>query len=348
MELKSYLVTFCLVWTFSYDEGQGSMLSLAAKLRSSQVSVDKAPLYKITNTLDGSVHHLLGTMHTGITIFDIPEQTYLFSVIENSTVLIGERQVGISEILGYNRNLQKKISSIHARKETMQRLLAFFNSEEKLGAQYWAKIKQMFTDNRELLNISSEELESFQQQLDKMPPAEIIGEIFSWGEKKAFKSEWFKGQQRPSMDAELFVYAFTEKNKIFALETVRETERYLLAAAKTRKVTTAKDLKELIDKGGIDYVADTLLDMRAAYIHADLEKLLDLENNIDRTNFHEDKILLDHRNKIWVEKGIIQKSCQQDEHCLIFVGAAHLTKGANSLSKLLREEGFTVEKIATP
>lgn len=107
------------------------------------------------------------------------------------------------------------------------------------------------------------------------------------------------------------------------------------------------DLRSLIDKGAIDYVAETMMDSVRHYADGNLYESYKLLENITPPGARNaiDHFLLDQRNIAWVESGKIQENCVHGNKCLIFVGFGHLIKGNNTLIKLLKEQGYRIERI---
>ena len=103
-------------------------------------------------------------------------------------------------------------------------------------------------------------------------------------------------------------------------------------------------LKNIIDKGGINYIRDKFLETRTAYLDGNVLKALGLLHPFVLDPYF-DEIILDQRNLAWIEGGKIQDLCWAGNRCFIFIGFAHLFKDKHPLIKLLRQQGFEVTAI---
>ena len=324
-----------LLYIVSWYGIQGNGMANIPRLP--RVAVDKAPLFTIVNNRDGSLHHLLGTMHQGINIYDIPYHSYLHSVIEHATVFIGERMFSIDDLLNANPDLKVRFDAIVDEKAAAQHSYRLIN---ELGGYYWGKMQQMLRDN-----FSVDEVDQHIDKMDDFSAEEAVLLLATIGLDKAFADQNADARGKISLDGSLFIHALSIGKKAYALDTPKDTALYHLHAAKVERPATVQDLKELIDKGGVDYIENTLLAMRDAYVRADLQTMLSLYGrDMKYYKSSAEELFLDFRNRRWIERGIIQENCQQGEHCLIFVGAAHLSMGDDSLFKLLPAEGFTIEE----
>jgi uncharacterized protein YbaP (TraB family) len=89
-----------------------------------------------------------------------------------------------------------------------------------------------------------------------------------------------------------------------------------------------------------DKAKDELIEMNKAYRRGDLKKLEDLLSAQTYTET-EAKVLLDDRNKKWIDQ---LPPLMKEQPTFVAVGALHLS-GKNGLINLLREAGYTVTPL---
>ena len=104
----------------------------------------------------------------------------------------------------------------------------------------------------------------------------------------------------------------------------------------------AKELYKSIS-AGTDEKGDNkeLKDMMKAYKEQDLDKLADMISKSDDGMLEYEDILLNNRNKNWVEK---LKTLLKEKSLVIAVGAGHLP-GEKGVINLLRKEGYKVTPV---
>lgn len=101
-----------------------------------------------------------------------------------------------------------------------------------------------------------------------------------------------------------------------------------------------EDVMQLLDSKGVENI---YLEARELYAKGDVDGLVATLNRIEVGTA--DDVLLDERNEKWVRSGIVQNNCRKGKKCFVYVGAKHLFEGNNSLEKMLKTEGFVIEKI---
>ena len=105
----------------------------------------------------------------------------------------------------------------------------------------------------------------------------------------------------------------------------------------------AQQLLKYIESEGKDNEGDKEYEQLVdAYSNQDLEKLAKLINDSDMGGERFQEILLNRRNRNWVEK---LKGIMPSKAVTIAVGAGHLP-GKNGVIQLLRKEGYTVKPVA--
>lgn len=284
---------------------------------------DSPPLYKLTAP-DGSEHWLLGTMHTaGVSLEDFRYDSKVFTALREATVLLPER-----DMESFKDLLRLSIKDI---KDINMLRKADFDLKGALGDDYMDKLR---AENALVRN--SAQLTS-RIDLDKLYPSQALVML----EMHAHTLAFGKGQM--AMDVELIRVTRQEGKKVVGLEKTSDLIKTLKTAGSANEVSV-DDLKKYLDAGGAKTRSEQLIQARDAYGRGDIEATMKLlDGNIKKSeNFN--KILLDERNQKWLKSNKIQKNCQQGKKCMIAVGAAHLFKGENSLSKLLEAEGFKLEK----
>ena len=282
---------------------------------------DKPPLYKLIAP-DSSEHWLLGTMHAGINLSDLPANSKVLKALDESTSLLCEVDL-------VSMSPHEKIA-LGLKMDTAYKT-ANFDLRAALGDDYVNKLRNEFGSEK----IS----ELYQHGIDfeKLSPTQVhllIGEI---ARSKAF------GEHVSSIDEQLMRRALQKSSKVIELETVEVHSDMIMRLAKTE--TSAETLRKLIDDGGIRHYTSQFMKMRDAWGRGDVDAMLRNNTGSSSLDLPIMKELLDERNLNWVKSQKIQQNCQQGKKCIVTVGAAHLFGGKNSLSKLLSAEGFKIEKV---
>lgn len=294
--------------------------------RHTKVDITDPSIYQLTAP-DGSQHHILGTMHiSNLSLSDFPDDSKLWPILEQANILIPERDLlkdRFTTALLWKVSV-KKMRSVRFGKQ--QKL------SEQLGEPHWQKLRQMIAEKPDLKPVE-QSLDEFMAEIDASTANDVYLQLDDYG------IEYASGPFANSltMDHQLVRYARKQGKKLIGLET---QEQIFLAHLKATKsiVYDVYDLRQLIDEGGIDDVANKLTD--------DINRYAKGRSTEDRTTAPDyDDITLDQRNIAWVESEKIQKNCVNGNKCLIFVGRAHLTGGGNTLIKLLKEQGYMIERI---
>lgn len=138
------------------------------------------------------------------------------------------------------------------------------------------------------------------------------------------------------VEEELMKLARENKKEIQGLETMA------FQASVFDSIPYTEQAKELLK--GIDSMATYkkyFEDMVKVYKNQQLDKMLELFSNKDFGVENNQDILLDKRNKDWVNK---LNTIMKNESVFIAVGAGHLV-GDNGLIALLRKEGYTLRPV---
>lgn len=288
------------------------------------------PLYKLTAP-DGSEHYLLGTMHTtGLSLDDFPQDSKIFSALNDADVVLPERiEDGfiLTQRTGFSIafRIGKDLASYKK-----------FDLKGELGDEYWQKLTAQSISHSQLHTRAGISLEN-------MYPSDVISLIEIHGMVKVTNDPLNAVQ----MDVQLRRLARSKGKKVVGLEKLSSQMNDIVdAQIELRSVTTVDDLKRLLDAGGVEHAADRYINMVRRYGEGDLDGVIKHGGlgMLDKTP-NARKKLLDDRNKKWVESNKIQKNCKSGQKCMVFVGFAHLFAGDNSLVKLLKKEGFRVEKM---
>ena len=297
-----------------------------------EVEITDPPLYRLTAP-DGSQHHILGTMHiSNLSLSDFAKDSKLFPILEQANILMPEfAKARFTQVLKY---------SLMERRPT-RRLVSQRKLSQQLGEQHWQKLTEMIAEKPDLKPFE-QPLDQLMAKIDTATAGDVYDKLLRYGFDYATPTEGLK------MDFQLIRYGRQHGKTLIGLETFKQGSSAALKARLTN-VADVNDLKELIDKGGIDYVTDTLTDSIHHYANGALDESVSALLNAlrpARGKAKFDNIMLDQRNIAWVESGKIQKNCVQGNNCLVFVGLAHLTEGNNTLIKLLQKQGYQIERIA--
>ena len=304
--------------------------------RHTKVDITDPPIYQLTAP-DGSQHHILGTMHiSNLSLSDFPEDSKLWSILEQANILMPERDLHKDSL---TRELVFKASVMHSVRFGKQQKLS-----EQLGEPHWQKLRQMIAEKPDLKPVE-QPLDEFMAEIDTSTANDVYSRLLDYALEYSTPAK-----SNLMMDAQLVRYARKKGKKLIGLETDKQIAS---AGAKAVKsiVYDVYDLRRLIDKGGIDYVADSYTDAINHYASGKIDDSIELLRLIRAGDIKRDAyldamdIMLDQRNIAWVESGKIQKNCVNGNKCLIFVGFGHLTGGGNTLIKLLKEKGYMIERI---
>lgn len=297
-----------------------------------KVEITDPPIYRLTAP-DGSQHHILGTMHiSNLSLSDFAKDSKLFPILEQANILMPER---VKTPLTSALKLQ---FSYAFNRQRRQMFTSRPKLSEQLGEQRWQKLTQMIAEKPDLKPFE-QPLDEFIAKIDTSPADDVYRRLLDYGFGYATPVEGLM------MDYQLMRYGRQHGKTLIGLETFKQVTS---ALKKIKSSSSVDDLKELIDKGGIDYITDTTIDLVHGY--ADGKKTDELyqlwtELTPQSVKAAGEKFLLDQRNIAWVESGKIQKNCVQGNRCLIFVGLGHLVKTDNTLIKLLRERGYQIERL---
>ena len=283
---------------------------------------DKPPLYKLIAP-DSSEHWLLGTMHVGVSLYDLPANSRVLKAIDESTSLLCEADL--------NSMLSHEAIALALKYETAYKT-ANFDLRAALGNDYMDRLRNEFGSE----GITKLFLRGI--DLEKLNPSQVQLLLLEIASSKAF------GRQVSSIDEELMSRARKNGKNVIGLETVEDAIDVFMKLMKAE--TPAEELRKFIDDGGLSHQTFQLMKVRNAWGRGDLDAIRNATGgSLYRSNDPRMKALLDERNLNWVKSQEIQRNCQQGKKCTVAVGLAHLFDGKNSLSKLLSAEGFRIEKV---
>ena len=319
-----------------------------------KMDITDPPIYRLIAP-DGSQHHILGTMHISkLSLSDFPTDSKLFPILEQANILIPERidesftsvfriyyQLNIKHRLP---KLSKVLTRSNKAKDIEQPKLS-----EQLGEQHWQKLTQIIAEKPDLKPFE-QSLDKFIQEIDGSTANDIFQRLVKYG--NVYVAPF---SQNLTMDNQLVRYGREHGKTLIGLEDAKQIASVYKAMREALGRTYRKDisaddvyaLKWLIDRGGIDFVGDTVTYSMHLYTKGEIEKSRKWLNLFVREELQavRDEFLFDRRNIAWVESGKIQTNCVHGNNCLIFVGFGHLEEGGNALIKLLREQGYSIDRI---
>jgi hypothetical protein len=141
-----------------------------------------------------------------------------------------------------------------------------------------------------------------------------------------------------SFEAELMKVTHEQNEEVLGLETIQDQMKVF------DDIPYEVQLKDLVRmaKDNMSYDKEMILEMIAQYQSEDIEAMLDMMNNENYSSVAEyQDILLDERNKKWIEK--IEKYANS-KPSFFGVGAGHLA-GEQGVIQLLRAKGYTVTPV---
>ena len=292
-----------------------------------KIDVTDPPIYRLIAP-DGSQHHILGTMHiSNISLSDFPTDSKLFPILEQANILMTETTGG-----RYTTILKWRYDEIRLNKQRSRLTVgATKKLSEQLGEKHWQKLTQIIAEKPDLKPFE-QSLDEFMTEFDESTVRSAVDRLHQYGENYATPTQGL------TMDLQLERYGRKHGKTVIGLETLKQIASASIEA-RSQFDYHIDVLKKLIDDGGIDYSADRIIDDIHRYASGKIGVPAKSTSNAY------DEIILDRRNIAWVESGKIQKNCVHGNKCLIFVGLAHLDEGSNSLIKLLRKQGYQIERI---
>lgn len=317
-----------------------------------KIDITDPPIYRLIAP-DGSQHHILGTMHTSkLSLSDFPTDSKLFPILEQANILIPERVIErfSSEFRFYYQlnikhrlpKLSKMLTRSNKAKIEQPKL------SEQLGEEHWQKLTQIIAEKPDLKPFE-QSLDKFMQKIDRSTADTIFRLLVKSGREYVSPFD-----HKLNMDVQLMRYGKEHGKTLIGLEDIKQVVSVHEAMGKALRQAYRQDisadvyyLKWLIDKGGIDFVGDTVNYSMHLYTKGKLEESKKWSYLFTRKEVQtvRDEFLLDRRNIAWVESGKIQTNCVHGKKCLIFVGFWHLEEGDNALIKLLQKQGYSIDRI---
>jgi len=260
----------------------------------------KTLLWKISGHNLAKPSYLFGTMHI-LCADDAKLSDGLKKAISDCEELYFE--IDLSDMKGMLNSLQ------YLRMNDETKL------SDLLSAADYAKVKSYFSKHVSMLPFG---------MLERFKPLLISSMIEEQG---------MRCQSTDGMEMEIMKDANAENKKINGLETV-EFQAQLFDSIPYQK--QAKDLVNYIDS--IDQYTKSMDTLMQVYKTQDLNKINELSRTGDPTVTDYIDLLLNDRNKSWVNK---MKTILPGKSILFAVGAAHLP-GEKGVIELLRENGYSV------
>ena len=301
-------------------------------------------LWQLVNPLDGSKHLIMGTAHRmNVSLRDFPPEVQ--AAIVSADTLIGE--LSPSDKGSSDRSASKVVSTSKFTNPVLSYYRKTAEDDDlptQLGEKHWRTLQGMFKDRK--ANLHKDVLHIGLKYQDAQTAISVIRALAL---QEAYADN--SNPTYPTLDAQIADSGLTAGKKLVGLETLAELEQHVkqyrtTATEHLQNLDHKGDmlveiLKNIIDKGGINYLRDKFLQARTAYLDGNVLKALGLLHPFVLDPYF-DEIILDQRNLAWIEGGKIQDLCWAGNRCFIFIGFAHLFKDKHPLIKLLRQQGFEV------
>jgi uncharacterized protein len=165
-----------------------------------------------------------------------------------------------------------------------------------------------------------------------MPPALVNAMLVQLVYAKNFKHD----KDFKAMDMYIQDYARKKKKKVYGLETVQVQMDALFGRSLKRQ---AQQLEEFVQEK--DSIVPQLQLMLSHYRNANYDELIKLMYNDEGFTKEETDLLLNNRNKAWLDK---LPTMMNKQSTFVSVGAMHLA-GENGLVEGLRKRGYTVTPL---
>lgn len=292
-------------------------------------------LFRLVNSRDGSKHWIFCTAPIGIDLTkNFPQNSRLLSALREATTFIPES-------IDFADMPEHIMDEFREQKKTSTAVTRNFSLEQQLGKKHWSALRQIIRDHPYVPNDGAERAKEV-AKLNKSHPMLAIDLLTT------DITQLILLENGAKVDDQIRKLGKSEEKKNIALTSIEEeiaaTTAYLTTM---RGGATIDDLRELIDRGGTKFVMKTNLAEIDAYFAGDVEKLVQVYESA-RTSLRqrEDKVLLEERNKVWIDSGVVQTHCIQGEVCFLYVGYPHLFIGENNFLTLLQREGFVIDRAS--
>lgn len=296
---------------------------------------------------EGRTAHFLGTIHSGVSLEEMPCKNQILNQIQQSDLLFVEVIAGINKRL--NREEQKKfyIGSKEEREESLSKLSP--------------SAQEVAIERRKLIHDVLKSLFPFsaQSEVEEGAFAELSQEIqevlLSYGVNPQgnhadflhfirFVSFCEASFSLPSIDTEILEMALSHSIEVQALDDnkqiIKDANQAQDSSNKDSVSVTYEHIEELVRNRHhlVQGFRDSLLRGAQIYKSYDNFELVSLvsSKNLDKAAF------LKNRNELWLDKFI--KAHREHNNIFLVVGLAHLL-GNHNILDMLREKGFSVERM---
>ena len=297
---------------------------------------------------DGKTSYILGTVHAGVPLEDIPCADTLSEKIQNSDLLFVENATIKGDFERLSEEEQQKLFTGSAKEqvEIMSRLSIETQEEiRERKAAFINILKDMFTYS--YIDVSGEsytELSSENQDflinhgLDTEDSyAELIYRLNAIAYYRAYHS-------LPSLDKQVKQMALSHSVEIKPLDNNKRLNKDFYNKASSNKpiqFVGLNDVEETINS--LDNITELyqqiLLNPAKIYQFYDDMLFQTPNKGLDH------QILLKNRNKLWLEKFLTAR--EEYESIFLAGGLKHFI-GDDSLLNMLEQEGFSIQRITCP
>ena len=299
----------------------------------------------------GEVSYILGAIHVGVSLEEMPCSSEIVNQIQNSDLLFLEYQYG-DDTEKLDREEMKKIfiGSKEEQEEILSRLS--FDSQEmirerKIGLDNFLRSMYPFNVHSVTEDAFSELSPESQEFLIKhgVDPEGSHADFFHFIRFVVYNRAYFS---LPSLDEQVEEIAFSQSIEIKALDNNKQINKDIQS-----QVPSSKPL-ELVDYTTIEQLIDRVdilvyLKRRKwsqfgfAYKSYDIDLFEDLlrEMEKDSKSINEEVFLRD-RNESWLSK--LVKAHAEYESIFLVAGVRHFFS-PHSMLDMLRDQGFSVERM---
>ena len=300
---------------------------------------------------DGKTHYILGTLHGGVSLEDIPCSNKIRDQIETSDLILLE--FTIAKVL--NHLSKEELKALFAgSKQEQEEVLSKLSPEAQWMVIETLKIrKQTFLDR--FIYEGTEKFEDLSEEARKFL---IRHGADTQGDYADFLYFILTMQYNDALfsfdDLMEFQIARIAQSTNIGIEDLEERFEMLNDMRKAIKKSNEKKPKRSITRDDIEFLVanyelgvrrqrETLLHLRTAYLSDDdkeLIKLLALSVSLE-------EFLLKNRNELWLKK--FREVHESPEYGSLFLvaGSSHFI-GSFNLVDLLKKEGFAVNRMICP
>ena len=296
---------------------------------------------------DGKTHYVLGTIHAGVSLEDLPCSNKIRGQIENSDLILLE--FTIARLLNHLSKEELRTLFTGSKKEREEVFNKLSPEAQRMVTETFEIHKKTFLDH--FIYEGTEDFEDLSEEAKEFlirHGADIQGDyayflffilitqrndaVFSFDDSMEFQIA------RIAQSANIEIEDIEDR-----LEMLNDLRNSIKNAKKTKHFITRDNIESAVATYdlGVEKTKETIAHLRTLYLSGDDKE------PIEQRSVSLEEIILKNRNELWLENFIEAHENPEHESLFLVAGQGHFI-GSHSMLDMLKKEGFSVNRMTCP